>query len=536
MALDTLANAVSLTQALVNDAGADYWNLATLTEFINDGQRSVARRMRLNGMRHFVSMVDVNVPIGTTRIYRTGSVNPIPPSTQITSTLYASTSNGKIYKSIDSGLTWGLFNAGISGTNQRFVTALPDGLTVYAYGVPSGLYQSLDGGVTWAVLTGLSSSSVFGIAINPVTPTTLYAVSSLGVDKSTDNGVTWAPSNTGLTTTDARAIVINPTTPSILYVATFGGGVFKSIDSGATWTAQISGMAAGLQVVALAINPLSPTTIYAAASGATPNLYKSTNSGASWLAIPAAGGLYGAYLAIDPVTTDTLYVSQVGTGLKKSIDAGGTWALVGAGLPDVRQIAIDPLVPATIYAASFGSGVYKSIDSGVTFTASTSGISGNALGVSLSPTPVAATLFPEGLINPRRLLEKQQGSADSTLTEMVLSAGLPRRAPETKLKEWDWISDQILFIGATTARTVRIEYFDKKITNLSAGSDILDVPDSLSAVSLYAAGSVAASRGQHDQEANYVTKADAAVDRLCGLETEIGHRSLPGRPPAPRER
>ena len=66
------------------------------------------------------------------------------------------------------------------------------------------------------------------LAINPLTPSTLYAGTwGGGVFRSTDSGATWTAVNTGLTNQSVYALAINPLTPSTLYAGTWGGGVFR---------------------------------------------------------------------------------------------------------------------------------------------------------------------------------------------------------------------------------------------------------------------------------------------------------------------
>jgi photosystem II stability/assembly factor-like uncharacterized protein len=79
----------------------------------------------------------------------------------------------------------------------------------------------------------------------------------------------------------------------------------------------------GGPIRSLAIDPRTPSTLYAGTTRAA--VFKSTDSGASW---SAAGGLPVSasvqVLAIDPATPDTLYAAMLG-GVFKSTDAGGTW-------------------------------------------------------------------------------------------------------------------------------------------------------------------------------------------------------------------
>src|SRR5260370_4090936 len=96
-------------------------------------------------------------------------------------------------------------------------------------------------------------------------PTTLYAVpSSGGVFKSTNGGASWTASNTGLPpNTGAWALAIDPVTPTTLYAGT-GSAVFKSADGGASWTTSSTALT-NTNVMGLAIDPTSPPTLYTGA-------------------------------------------------------------------------------------------------------------------------------------------------------------------------------------------------------------------------------------------------------------------------------
>jgi len=202
------------------------------------------------------------------------------------------------------------------------------------------------------------------LAINPTTPTTLYAgTNGNGVFKSTDSGGTWSAANMGLTNLRVRALAIDPTTPATLY-AGGGGGVFKSSDSGGTWAAANTGLT-NLDVRALAINPTAPATLYAGTY--LGGIFKSTDSGGTWAA--ANTGLTTLdvrALAINPMTPSTLYAGTYGGGVFKSTDSGGIWTVANAGLTniDVNTLAINPTTASTLYAGTYGGGVFRSTDSG----------------------------------------------------------------------------------------------------------------------------------------------------------------------------
>ncbi len=94
---------------------------------------------------------------------------------------------------------------------------------------------------TWTSI-GPEGGTIFGLAIDPTTPTTLYAGTFGGVVfKSADGGSSWS-AVTDLTGKSVLALAIDPTTPTTLYAGTEGGGVFKSIDGGGNWSAANMGL------------------------------------------------------------------------------------------------------------------------------------------------------------------------------------------------------------------------------------------------------------------------------------------------------
>jgi uncharacterized repeat protein (TIGR02543 family) len=220
---------------------------------------------------------------------------------------------------------------------------------------------------TWTQLS-LHESRLLCLAINPRTPSTLYAgTGGSGVFRSMDSGTTWIAVNTGLTDPWIWCLAINPLTPTTLYAGTDGHGVFRSTNSGTTWTTMNTGLT-NLHVSSLAIHPLTPTTLYA---GTTSGVFRSTNGGTAWTAVST--GLTNPWiwsLAINPATPATLYVGTVG-GVFRSTNGGTTWSTVSTGLTDlwVLCLAIDPLTPTTLYAGSGNGGVCRSMDSGTTWTA-----------------------------------------------------------------------------------------------------------------------------------------------------------------------
>jgi hypothetical protein len=76
---------------------------------------------------------------------------------------------------------------------------------------------------------GLSPTTIGRLAIDPVTPATIYATSPLeGVYRSTDAGASWGAYNAGLNPITSIPIAVDPATPTMVYTGTFGGGVLRT--------------------------------------------------------------------------------------------------------------------------------------------------------------------------------------------------------------------------------------------------------------------------------------------------------------------
>src|SRR2546427_1768520 len=88
--------------------------------------------------------------------------------------------------------------------------------------------MTAEGGInSWTSTNGPGGGSIGTLAIDPVTPSTLYAGAySGGVFKSTDGGGIWAAVNIGLTNLNVFSLAIDPQTPATLYAGTDGGGDF----------------------------------------------------------------------------------------------------------------------------------------------------------------------------------------------------------------------------------------------------------------------------------------------------------------------
>jgi len=334
----------------------------------------------------FVSKID---PTGTTLIYST----------------YLS-GRGTIGSPVGSSIAVdGAGNAFVTGWTQAadFPTANP------IRGGRYNLLKSIDSGSQWSQKNiGLLNSPVLTLAIDKVTPTTMYAGLSFGggIFKSTDGGDTWTTLNTGLTNAVCSALVIDPITPTTIYAALapsnfIGTGVYKSSDAGATWTLMSNGLNGG-SVSALGIDPQNPLVLYA---GTSFTLFKTTNGGASWVS-SSSGITFGGFtsIVVDPANSSTVYATAGGGGVFKTTNGAANWSQFNTGLTNttVRTLLIDSVSTSTLYAGTAGAGVFKTTNGGGNWSQLNNGLPANAN-------------INSGVINPSSPTAIYTGSSDGKI-------------------------------------------------------------------------------------------------------------------------
>ena len=108
---------------------------------------------------------------------------------------------------------------------------------------------------------------VYALAMDPATPTTVYAATGQGLARSTDAGTSWTwlgPIGRSRVT----ALAIDPHRSATLYAGTWNG-VFKSLNRGRTWRAANTGLRRR-SISALVIDPQRTSTIYAGVTPVSP--------------------------------------------------------------------------------------------------------------------------------------------------------------------------------------------------------------------------------------------------------------------------
>lgn len=226
----------------------------------------------------------------------------------------------------------------------------------------------------------------------------LHVSTDTGVFRSLDSGATWLPANDGLPLLGARSLplvasfVVDPLNPSVVYAAG-GEGVFKSTDDGASWRSVSEGLN-GQEIAALAVDPRAPSTIYAGSTNYPGGVFKSTNGGEIWFQLNTAS-TDAFSIAIDPTAPNRVYLAGTG-GVFLSTDGGSSWSLslASATAFGFRFVRVDPAAPAVVYAG--GANVFKSTDAGRTWSPADHGLPFNAIS-SFEIDPIAHNTLLAGL-------------------------------------------------------------------------------------------------------------------------------------------
>lgn len=162
-----------------------------------------------------------------------------------------------------------------------------------------------------------------------------------GIGRSTDGGATWTVVGPNLADRDIRSIVPTKTIEGGQVVVVAAGGIFRSTDGGVTYTSNTNGIA-GQAVTDLVSDPGVTTRLYAAEGG---KVYKSDDTGASWTEVSTGAGFTvvadsRVLLSVhNSPGNDVVYAAVIQSGalanVYRSADQGTTWTALGVPSPAI---------------------------------------------------------------------------------------------------------------------------------------------------------------------------------------------------------
>ena len=305
--------------------------------------------------------------------------------------LFAAALSDGFFVSTDGGGSWKSFNAGLDSRNLTSVWAA--GAKVYAgtqgFGVYAGDLNASRGAVSW--VASRSNKPVpdvhsIQVQLDPGNSNRIYVGSNPGgLFRSDDAGATWYDKNfqtpSVLVEDPSRqgyyTFAINPDRPDEVWVGTWGRGIYKSFD-GQDFNIGAQGadrVMLGKSISSLLFHPTLGLLV-----ATEQGVFRSANSGATWtnwstgldtpqartLAISADGAVLcgtAGYELYRRSASDSRW-----TQLPALSNFGRLWPIWNdRPLYQYSTLLFHPTDPSTIYFGSFPAGIFKSLDAGRTW-------------------------------------------------------------------------------------------------------------------------------------------------------------------------
>jgi photosystem II stability/assembly factor-like uncharacterized protein len=278
----------------------------------------------------------------------------------------------KLLKSIGgSDASWYYAYDGLFSISSEIYSFAHNSKAIYVCSLDGSIAKSTNSGDTWTDVTGYSTSTLHGLAVND-SGHVFAGQPQGGVYYTKDEGANWLTNNQ---VHDPYVFIF--TKKGTLLTGTRDSGIYRSTNNGTSWIKRNTDIS-GHEVTSFAIN--SKGDIYAAANSF---IYYSTNDGDTW---NKTTGTTGAnVLAFD--SKDNLY-SGVIWGIEKSTDGGATWKANYDGIGNTAIFSIAITSDDKIFAGGlFSTKVYVSTDGGDTWNTEMSGLvtNGNIYGFGFDP-------------------------------------------------------------------------------------------------------------------------------------------------------
>ncbi len=198
----------------------------------------------------------------------------------------------------------------------------------------------------------------------------------------------------------STAVAGSATRPMEYYFGATGGGLWKSVDGGTTWTPVTDGQVNSASVGAVQVCEANPDVVYIGMGESEirgniqqgDGVYRSDDAGKTWRHLGLEASQAFSRIRIHPRDCDVAWAAAWGVhsaasaerGIYKTTDGGKTWrkVLYRDERTGAQDLALDPHDPNVLYAALWeawrkswgmssggpGSGLFKSADGGETWT------------------------------------------------------------------------------------------------------------------------------------------------------------------------
>jgi len=190
-----------------------------------------------------------------------------------------------------------------------------------------------------------------------------------GIYRSTDHGASWTAASNGLVGYGSLETTALAFSGTVWYVGTHWGGVFRSFDDGLNWNALNSGLV-NKNIASLACHGAS---VFAGTIGG--GVFFKGDNDTSWIQVNT-GLLYFSVLSLLVSGTD-IFVGLETAGVYRSTDNGANWTSANNGLTNGKIYALTTFSSggSTELLAGTAGGVFRSSDNGASWSEFNTGLS-----------------------------------------------------------------------------------------------------------------------------------------------------------------
>jgi len=343
--------------------------------------------------------------IGPFRGGRSAAVTGVPGQPNL---FYFGSTGGGVWRTTDGGRSWECISDGFFGGSIGAVEVAPsDPNVIYVGGgektvrgnvsYGTGVWKSEDAGKTWKSMGLKNSRHIPRLRVHPDNPDLVYAAvlgdlfkssPERGIYRSKDGGKTWERVLFVNEDVGAVDLCLDPTNPRILYASTWrvrrtpyslssggqGSGLWKSTDSGDTWTelTRNEGLPQKdtIGIIGIAVSPVNPQRVWAIVEADNGGVFRSDDGGKKWTKLNEDRNLrqrawYYTRIYADTKDADKVYIVNVAYHISK--DGGKTFSGKYAPHGDHHDLWIAPEDPRRMIIADDG-GAQISYDGGETWS------------------------------------------------------------------------------------------------------------------------------------------------------------------------
>ena len=309
---------------------------------------------------------------------------------------YYGATGGGVWKTTDGGNNWESVSDGsVFGTGSVGAIAVADSDPNVVYvgmgespirgnvSHGDGVYKSTDAGKTWKRVGLEDTRQIPRIRIHPKNPDLVYVAAlghvfgpndQRGVFRSKDGGKTWEKVFSRGDKAGAIDLILDPSNPNVIYAGFWevyrrpwtlesggpGGGIFKSVDGGDTWTelTRNPGLPRGMVgKIGITVSPANPDRVWAIVEAEDGGVFRSENAGRTWTRINDERRLrqrawYYTRIYADTKNPDVVYVLNV--QFFRSNDGGRTYSTIGVPHGDNHDLWIAPEDPNRMIQSNDG--------------------------------------------------------------------------------------------------------------------------------------------------------------------------------------